>query len=71
MTLWSLKPNSSTAAGANLEFQYYGTLDKGGASYSSMLRGTAQDEYLNLYERGPGGYTVAALTFARFTFSGR
>ena len=68
-------PPSFGAWQANLDFEYVATLDKGGASYSSMLRGAAAahkgDEYLNLYERGPGGYTVAALTLTRFTFQSR
>jgi hypothetical protein len=68
LTLWSLAPGASTSGGS-IDFQYYATVDGGGASYSSMLRGRRHDEIINLYERGPGGYTASALTFARFTFT--
>jgi len=54
-----------------LEFDYYATLDKGGAAYSSMLMGAASGEVVSLHERGPGGYTVSALTFSRFAYRPR
>lgn len=66
LTLWSL-PASASTSGGSLDFEYAGTLDRGGASYSSLLQDAAPGGYLALYERGPGGYTVSALSLARFT----
>ena len=36
-----------------------------------MLMGAASGEVVSLHERGPGGYTVSALTFSRFAYRPR
>jgi hypothetical protein len=69
LTLWHLAPGATPGTPGSLSLEYYATLHSGWASYSSMLGGTSDDEFLNLYEAGPGhGYAVSALTLARFVF---